>query len=77
MGLRAITTESTESIEVIEKMVKEYDICVAYHNHPRRSDNPNYKVWDPNYIRALPRCPMPHWGLCGHRALASFRSQSG
>lgn len=53
MGMRAITTESTESIDTIEKLVKEYDICVGYHNHPRQENNPNYKVWDPNYIAEL------------------------
>lgn len=53
MGLRAITTESTDAIDTIEKLVKEYDICVGYHNHPRQPNNPNYKVWDPNYIAEL------------------------
>lgn len=53
LGLRAITTESTESIDTIEKLVKEYDIMVGYHNHPRQPNNPNYKVWDPNYIAEL------------------------
>ena len=33
MGLRAITTESTESIDTIEKLVKEYDIQVGFHEH--------------------------------------------
>ncbi len=50
MGLRALTTESTESIATIEKLVKEYDIAVGYHNHPKREKDPNYKVWDPNYL---------------------------
>src|SRR5262245_10744595 len=53
MGLRTITTESAESIDTLEKMAKEYDICVAFHNHPKRPRDPNYKVWDPNYIAKL------------------------
>ena len=53
MELYAITTESTESIDTIEKLVKEFDIRVAYHNHPRQPKNPNSKVWDPNYILEL------------------------
>ncbi|MCX7872055.1 MAG: sugar phosphate isomerase/epimerase [Verrucomicrobiae bacterium] len=53
MDIRAITTESTDAIDTIEKLVKEYDICVGYHNHPRQPNNPNYKVWDPNYIAEL------------------------
>jgi len=64
MGLRAITTESTESIDTIEKLVKEYDIAVAYHNHPRRPDNPNYKVWDPNYIAQLVKGRDRRIGAC-------------
>jgi sugar phosphate isomerase/epimerase len=53
LGLRAITTESTESIELIDKLVKEYDICVGYHNHPGSFSRPDYKVWNPYYIAGL------------------------
>jgi sugar phosphate isomerase/epimerase len=53
LGLRAVTTESTESINTIEKLVKEYDICVGYHDHPGNIKNPNYKVWNPYYIAGL------------------------
>jgi sugar phosphate isomerase/epimerase len=64
MGIYAITTESTESIGVIDKLVKEYDICVAYHNHPRNPRDPNYKVWDPWYIRSLVEPCDPRVGAC-------------
>lgn len=53
MGLRAIMTESTGSIDIIEKLVKEYDIAVGYHNHERKEKESNYKVWDPNYLAEL------------------------
>ena len=53
LGIHTITTESVESIDTIEKLVKEYDICVGYHNHPRRPNNPNYKNWDPRFIANL------------------------
>jgi sugar phosphate isomerase/epimerase len=53
MGMRCITTESTESINTIEKLVKEYDLCVGYHNHGGSMSNPGYKVWDPLYIAGL------------------------
>jgi sugar phosphate isomerase/epimerase len=53
MGIGILNTESTESIDTIEKMVKEFDIKVGYHNHPRQPNNPNYKVWDPKYIVEL------------------------
>lgn len=64
MGLRAVTTESTESIDVIEKLVKEYNIGCAYHNHPRQPNNPNYKVWDPKYILELVKNRDPRIGAC-------------
>jgi sugar phosphate isomerase/epimerase len=53
MGMRAVTTESTESIDLIEKLVKEYDVCVGYHNHPGSFSKPEYKVWTPYYIAGL------------------------
>ena len=53
MGIRVINTESVESIDTIEKLVKEYDIKVGFHDHPMRPNDPGYKLWDPNYILAL------------------------
>jgi sugar phosphate isomerase/epimerase len=53
MGMPAITTESVEAIDTIEKLVKEYDIAVGFHDHPKRADNPNYRMWDPNYVLSV------------------------
>ena len=53
MGFRALTTESTGSIDLIEKLVKETGIGVGFHNHPRRPQQESYRVWDPNYILEL------------------------
>ncbi|MEY5027125.1 MAG: hypothetical protein RLZZ244_2653 [Verrucomicrobiota bacterium] len=53
LGIKVIVTESTDSIDTIEKLVKEFDIKVGFHNHPKRPNDPNYKVWDPNYILEL------------------------
>jgi len=64
MGMRGITTESTGSIDTIEKLVKEYDVVVGYHNHPRQPNNPNYKVWDPNYVVELTKGRDPRVGAC-------------
>lgn len=50
MGLYGITTEDYKSMDTIEKLVKEYDIRVGFHDHPRQPNNPGYKVWDPNFI---------------------------
>jgi len=62
MGLRAITTESVDSMDTIEKLVKEYDIRIGIHNHPRRPDDANYKVWDPNYVLGLVKDRDPRIG---------------
>jgi len=54
MGLPAITTEPAEgSMDMIEKLVKEYNVKVGIHNHPKRSKDPKYRNWDPNYILSL------------------------
>ncbi len=64
MGLRAITTESEKSIDTIEKLVKEFDILVAFHDHPKRAKNPEYKMWDPNHILALVKDRDQRIGAC-------------
>jgi sugar phosphate isomerase/epimerase len=64
MGLRAITTESVDAIDTIEKLVKEYDIMVGFHDHPRRPNDPNYKMWDPNYILSVVKDRDPRIGSC-------------
>jgi sugar phosphate isomerase/epimerase len=65
MGFRSITTESTGSIDVIEKLVKETGVGVGFHNHPRRPNDENYKVWDPNYILELVKDRDSRIGACG------------
>lgn len=64
MGLRAITTESVDAIDTIEKMVKEYDIMVGFHDHPRQPKNPNYRMWDPNYILSVVKDRDSRIGSC-------------
>jgi sugar phosphate isomerase/epimerase len=86
MGLRAVTTESTESIDLIEKLVKEYNIGCGYHNHPRQPNNPNYKVWDPNYIAELVKGRDPrigsaadtgHWTRSGIKPVEALKILKG
>ena len=49
-GIRVVNTESVDAIDTFEKLVKEYDIKVGFHDHPKRPDHPEYRMWDPNYI---------------------------
>lgn len=51
--LYGITTESVDALDTIEKLVREYDIRVGFHNHPRRANDAAYKMWDPNYILSV------------------------
>ena len=64
MGLRAITTESVGALDTIEKMVKEYDIMVGFHDHPKQPDNPDYRMWDPNYVLSVVKDRDPRIGSC-------------
>jgi sugar phosphate isomerase/epimerase len=60
--LYGITTESVESIDTIEKLVKEYDIKVGFHDHPRRPNDPSYRMWDPNYVLSVVKDRDPRIG---------------
>ena len=64
MGLRAITTESVNAIDTIEKLVKEYDIMVGFHDHPKRENDANYRMWDPNYILSVVKDRDARIGSC-------------
>lgn len=86
LGLRAITTESVDSIDTIEKLVKEYDIMVGFHDHPKQPNNPNYRMWDPNYVlsvvkdrdRRIGSCAdTGHWVRSGIKPVDALRILKG
>jgi sugar phosphate isomerase/epimerase len=62
--LYGITTESVDAIDTIEKLVKEYDIRVGFHDHPRQANNPDYKMWDPNYVLSVVKDRDARIGSC-------------
>jgi sugar phosphate isomerase/epimerase len=64
LDLYGITTESVGSIDIIEKLVKEYDIRVGFHDHPKRPKDPSYKMWDPNYVLSVVKDRDPRIGSC-------------
>ena len=65
LGLRAVTSEAKEeAMDLIEKMVKEYDIMMAIHNHPKRPNDPGYRHWDPSYILSLVKNRDRRLGSC-------------
>jgi len=64
LGLYGITTESEDSLDTFEKLVKEYDICVGFHDHPKQPNNPKYRLWDPNYVLSIVKDRDPRIGAC-------------
>jgi sugar phosphate isomerase/epimerase len=63
-GIRVLNTESTNAIDVFEPLVKEYDIKVGFHNHPKKPDNADYRVWDPSYVAEITKGRDPRIGAC-------------
>jgi sugar phosphate isomerase/epimerase len=71
LNLYGISTEAIQSIDLLEKLAGEYDIKVCFHNHPKRLDNPDYKMWDPDFVFAAVKDRHPNVGICadtGHWA---------
>ena len=64
MGLYGITTEDVLKFDIIEPLVKEFDIRVGIHDHPRQQNNPNYRVWDPYYILEMTKGRDARIGAC-------------
>jgi sugar phosphate isomerase/epimerase len=71
LGLNSLTTESVGSIDVIDKMVKEFDVRVGFHGHPKNPKNEGYRLWDPQFILELVKDRDTRIGACvdtGHWA---------
>jgi sugar phosphate isomerase/epimerase len=64
LELYAVTTEDVDKLDAIEKLVREFDIRVAIHNHLRQPNNPNYRVWDPNYVLTVVKDREARIGAC-------------
>ncbi len=77
MDIPCITSEPQEgSFDLLEKLVKEYDIKLAIHNHPIRPDNPDYKYWDPHYVKECVEGRDHRMGACadtGHWARSNVK----
>lgn len=54
LGLRGLTGEPpVEKLDLIEKLVKEFDIQLCFHNHAKHAERPGYRNWDPVYLMGL------------------------
>ncbi|MCI0536936.1 MAG: sugar phosphate isomerase/epimerase [Verrucomicrobiales bacterium] len=64
LDLYGVTTEDGSKLDLIEPLVKEFDIRVGIHNHPRRPNDANYRVWDPWYILSIVKDRDARIGAC-------------
>ena len=76
LGLYAVTTESLDAMDTIEKLVREYDIKVAFHEHAKNPGNAGYKIWDPTYLASQLKGRDARIGSCadtGHWASSGLK----
>lgn len=95
LGLYGITTESIDALDTAEKLAKEYDIRVGIHEHAKRMkkdaegkmvEDPNYKIWNPEYVRDLLKgrdarlgacADIGHWQTSGLKAIDGLKILEG
>jgi sugar phosphate isomerase/epimerase len=81
LGVRAITIEpSADQIDLIEKLIREFNIAAGIHCHPKRANKPDYKLWDPHYVFSLVKDRDPRFGVCadvGHWTRSSVDAVAG
>jgi len=86
MELSAIITESIGSLDLIEQLAKEYDINVGIHQHAKKPNDPNYRIWNPAFIRDLVKdrdrrigacADIGHWQTSGITALEGIKTLEG
>ena len=59
-----VSEPDVDAFDLIEKLVKEYDIKMAIHNHPKRPLDRAYRFWDPEYVLSLVKDRDPRMGSC-------------
>lgn len=65
LGISIVVTEpDVAGLDGIEALVKEFDIKMAIHNHPKRPLDRAYMFWDPNYVLGLVKDRDSRMGSC-------------
>jgi hypothetical protein len=65
VGISIVVTEpDVAGLDGIEALVKEFDIKMAIHNHPKRPLDRAYMFWDPDYVLGLVKDRDPRMGSC-------------
>jgi len=70
LGLYGVTTESLDALDTLEKLAKEYDIKVCFHNHPKPT-----AMWDPEKTWNAVKDRHENIGFCadvGHWATSGL-----
>lgn len=70
LGLYGITTESLDALDTLEKLAKEHDLKVCFHNHPKPSG-----LWNPDTVWKAINGRDPRIGYCadlGHWATSGL-----
>jgi sugar phosphate isomerase/epimerase len=63
-GITTDTTDAIKDLDLIEKLVREFDLHVGIHDHPKQPRDPNYRNWDPNFVYAQVKDRDPRIGAC-------------
>lgn len=64
LGLKGLTGEPpVDRFDVVERMVKEYDVQLCFHNHAKNKDKPAYRNWDAEYLMGLMKGRDPRMGF--------------
>ena len=74
LGASNIGTDSVEAIDTIERIIGDYDLTVAFHNHPATPQKPGYRSSDPVFMQKLLAGRDPRIGVCadtGHYATSN------
>lgn len=87
MSIGVVVSEPAEdAFDLIEKIVKEYDIKMAIHNHPKRPLDRAYRYWDPEYVLSLVKdrdarlgscADIGHWVRSGVKPVDAIRLLKG
>jgi sugar phosphate isomerase/epimerase len=65
VGISIVVTEpDVAGLDGIEALVKDFDIKMAIHNHPKRPLDRAYLFWDPDYVLSLVKDRDPRMGAC-------------
>jgi sugar phosphate isomerase/epimerase len=65
VGISIVVTEpDVAGLDGVEALVKEFDIKMAIHNHPKRPLDRAYLFWDPSYVLDLVKNRDPRMGAC-------------